>query len=244
MQWLFKKQPWSLKNPSSQQQRIRQGYMVRSSDDDDDSCIVFESEYDAIVECKRRELMSSRPGDGDAGGKVVNVVIRGPSKDASIVKKAIIDGKNCEFDDLPRSVQQEIEKWEAAKKLRLDAESDERKRIADLVRCRWTELGEEFDKQVEERTRIKDKAIKAYISERSMTSARVREICDEQTSQLNSAMKRMHEKGRMLVEAAAAASTAAADDDETTTTTAAGRGCDVTLDDLVVRGLLQDLVVV
>ena len=219
--------------------------MVRSSDDDDDSCIVFESEYDAIVECKRRELMSSRPGGVDVG-KVVNVVIRGPSKDASSVKKAI-DGKNCEFDDLPLSVQQEIEKWEAAKKLRLDAESDERKRIADLVRGRWTELVEEFDKQVEERTRIKDKAIKAYISERSMTSARVREICDEQTSQLNSAMKRIHEKGRMLVEAAA--STAAADDDETTTTTAAagrgrGCGCDVTLDDLVVRGLLQDLVVV
>ena len=115
MQWLFKKQPSSLKNPSSQQQRVRQGYMVRSSDDDDDSCIVFESEYDAIVECKRRELMSSRPGGVDVG-KVVNVVIRGPSKDASSVKKAI-DGKNCEFDDLPLSVQQEIEKWEAAKKL-------------------------------------------------------------------------------------------------------------------------------
>lgn len=219
--WLFRNKS-SSQNVKNQPQSITNAFAVFDSSDKSNEYYkikVFETKYDAQVECKRLELVH------DVATDIKEVTLYGPSKESFVYSPS---RTTLSFEDLPEDVRREIDERERGIKKNLDDEHRSMSVLAKNIEEKWKIIVEDCMKKIEKANNAKDVAIKAYIKDRSMTSARVREICDARSHDISSFKKIALEQGNKLVECEKMK---------------AGNEyvCEVDIDDLVVRGLLLDL---
>ena len=187
--WLFNK------NPSSSQkvhprQPIKNAYLIQTKNDTK----VYETKYDAQVEALRLDLLT-----GIEKTVILEVSLFGPSK-SSIAFPA--KSSALEFDDLPEHVKKEIDEHNDA--IRLSNERDEaiRKNIALKIHDQWSIIVDEYRNNVERSLAARDAAIKAFVKDRSVSSSRVREICDAKSKEISALRMRAYEQGSVLVDEA------------------------------------------
>ena len=186
--WLFsnKKKTTLSQKVHPKLQSIKNAYLVNTNS----GVKIFESKYDAQVEALRLELLSIEES------RIQDVIIFGPSKSSIAFPSK---SEKLEFDDLPEHVKNEIDAHRDGIREAHERDEAKRKLVASRIHDNWSVIVEEYRSRVEKLNSLKDTAIKEYISNRSMTSSRVREICDEKSHEISILRSRAQEQGQKLV---------------------------------------------
>ena len=158
--------------------------------------LYFESMYDAVIEASRLELIAP------AGGSTHFV------RELQILKLSKATGVTTVPDagirlgivDLPPVVRASVLAHIAAKE-KLGRERDAViSHIASELGPKWNRMVSEHRSKVDKCVKAKDVAIKSYVYDRGVTSAKVRELCDSYESASKLSLNTLLERGQAMLD--------------------------------------------
>ena len=106
------------------------------------------------------------------------------------------------LEDLPSSVRKDVEALRAGEAARFAERAERVRKIAETIREPWKTLNDEFKAKEARCIAAKQAAASSYIKDRSMSSARVREICDANDMALQASRDALKDHGEKLVRSA------------------------------------------